>query len=150
LDWTDIAIGAVIGFLLSIPANLLSTRIDRRLEKRSLISRKKKADELQRELDKVASFRANVVNLYLHLFIRVFISIGAITLMLIVFFIGLLFQNGLGILGSLLYTIAVFGGILFGYASFVGLTNDLLLISRYRDFDNYKSEIETRIKELTS
>jgi hypothetical protein len=142
MDWKSLLLGTAIGLFFDKTFDLLlADRLKNWMENRSLVSKRKRINQLNRELDFITKINENKEKFVLGLIEDFFLILLCISF-------GILFTFISSQLSSKDIGAIVFMIISLSFAAFLS-SSKVLTISKVKRFDDYKKQVQDRIKQLS-
>ena len=166
MDWSNLIAGAVIGFLVSIIANLYTDKYKDWIARRTINTKNKRVEQLKKDLERFSKFKNEPTKFYMMIVRRIFIALLDIQLLIFGTFYVLgrsifngtdmflkekiffwpVFPSSLQVYLDIFSITLLVGVFLLGYYNFDSAIKD---INTYVNFDDFKKSVNDRIKKLS-
>jgi hypothetical protein len=166
MDWQNLIVGAIIGFIVSIIANIYTDKYKDWIARRTINTKNKRIEQLKKDLERFSDFKKEPTKFYLTIARRIFLNLmGVQALILGVFYVlgGSIIQNtdlaikqiipiwpamppSIRVYIDMVFTFLLLALFMSAYFLYDSTMKD---ISTFIHFDEFKKSVNDRIKELS-
>ena len=166
MDWSNLIVGAVIGFVVSIIANIYTDKYKDWMARRTISTKNKRKEQLKKDLERFSEYKKEPIKFYMMIARRMFIALW--NLQILIFFTFLVLGGSilssvdrflklrisywpaipseLQVYVNMFSVILLLGILAMGMFSFDSTVRD---INTFINYDDFKKSINDRIKELS-